>query len=54
MCYLYFIGEKQLTCVWITHRLEELKYADEATLLVNGQVRLSGNPSRVEQALKAL
>lgn len=47
-------GEKELTCIWITHRLEELTYADEATLLVDGKVHLSGIPALVEEALKAL
>ena len=44
-------GEKQMTCIWVTHRLEELQYADRATLLVDGKVAASGDAASVKKAM---
>ena len=40
-----------MTCIWVTHRLEELQYADGATLLVDGKVAASGDAASVKRAM---
>ena len=42
-----------MTCVWITHRLEELEYADAAALLDDGKLHTVGDADKVLRALKA-
>ena len=42
-----------MTCVWITHRLEELEFADAAALLVDGRTHTVGDADKVVRALKA-
>ena len=44
-------GEQQMTCIWVTHRLEELQYADSATLLIDGKVAASGDAANVKRAM---
>lgn len=38
------VKERGITALWVTHRLEELAYADGYFLLKNGQVAQQGNP----------
>ena len=45
------IKERHLTALWVTHRLDELDYADGAFLLANGKVIDQGNPQRLRQKL---
>lgn len=40
-------GANKVTALWVTHRLEELKWADAASFMDNGQVHISGTPDRV-------
>lgn len=43
------VKNRNITALWVTHRLDELDYADGAFLLENGKVVAKGNP----QLLKA-
>ncbi|NUN64731.1 energy-coupling factor ABC transporter ATP-binding protein [Pseudanabaena biceps] len=45
------VREKNLTALWVTHRLNELDYADGAFLLERGQVVDQGEPKRLKQVL---
>ena len=45
------VKQKNLTALWVTHRLNELDYADGAFLLEQGQVIDKGNPLRLKQVL---
>lgn len=47
-------GANQVTALWVTHRLEELKWADAASFIDEGQVKLSGPPDRVFHHLRNL
>ncbi|KAL2609039.1 hypothetical protein R1flu_027612 [Riccia fluitans] len=43
---------QKVTALWVTHRLEELEYADGATYMENGRVILSGSVAEVEAYIK--
>ncbi len=45
------VKQKNLTALWVTHRLNELDYADGAFLLERGQVVDRGDPMRLKQVL---
>ncbi|NJO40217.1 MAG: ABC transporter ATP-binding protein [Cyanobacteria bacterium CRU_2_1] len=45
------VKSRGMTALWVTHRLEELDYADGAFLLEQGQVVDRGDPSRLKQRL---
>lgn len=45
------VKQKNLTALWVTHRLNELDYADGAFLLERGQVVDQGEPKRLKQVL---
>lgn len=45
------VKQRGLTALWVTHRLEELDYADGAFLLEQGQVVDQGNPQQLRQQL---
>ncbi len=45
------VKQKNLTALWVTHRLNELDYADGAFLLERGQVIDKGDPIRLKQLL---
>jgi energy-coupling factor transport system ATP-binding protein len=45
------VKQKNLTALWVTHRLNELNYADGAFLLERGQVIDKGEPMRLKQVL---
>lgn len=40
-------GANRVTALWVTHRLEELKWADAASFIDEGQVKMSGPPDKV-------
>lgn len=40
-------GSKGITALWVTHRLEELEYADAAIYLEDGGVAMQGEASTV-------
>lgn len=41
------VKERGMTALWVTHRLEELNYADGYFLLKQGQVVSQGNPQQL-------
>lgn len=43
-----------MTAVWVTHRFEELEYADAATYMDGGKVVFSGSPAAMKQHLTRL
>ena len=47
------VKERNLTALWVTHRLEELDYCDGAFLLEGGKVVAKGDPQNLKQRLLA-
>ncbi len=47
------VDEQGITALWVTHRLQELDYADGALLLDRGKIIDQGNPQRLRQQLEA-
>ena len=45
------VTERNLTALWVTHRLEELDYCDGAFLLEGGEVVAKGDPQSLKQRL---
>lgn len=45
------VKQRNMTALWVTHRLEELDYCDGAFLLESGQVVDHGKPARLKQRL---
>jgi len=45
------VRERNLTALWVTHRLEELDYCDGAFLLEGGEVVAQGDPQSLKQRL---
>ena len=45
------VRQRQMTALWVTHRLEELDYCDGAFLLEGGRVVDSGEPERLKRRL---
>lgn len=45
------VKSRELTALWVTHRLDELNYCDGAFLLEQGQVVDQGEPERLKQRL---
>ncbi|NEQ21666.1 MAG: energy-coupling factor ABC transporter ATP-binding protein [Microcoleus sp. SIO2G3] len=45
------VKSRDLTALWVTHRLDELNYCDGAFLLEQGQVVDQGDPERLKQRL---
>jgi len=48
----HLVKERSLTALWVTHRLDELDYADGAFLLNQGQVIDQGDPLRLKSLLE--
>lgn len=48
------VDQEGITALWITHRLEELDWADGAMVLSEGQVASQGSPTQVRQDLQDL
>ncbi len=46
------VKERGITALWVTHRLEELNYADGYFLLKQGQVVSQGNPQQLFENLR--
>ncbi len=47
------VKQRNLTALWVTHRLEELDYCDGAFLLESGKVMEKGDPQRLKEKLLA-
>lgn len=48
------VDQERITALWITHRLEELDWADGALLLAQGRVVDQGAPQRIRQGLERI
>lgn len=46
------VKERDLTALWVTHRLNELDYCDGAFLLEGGKIRDRGDPQRLKKRLR--
>ncbi len=46
------VDSQGITALWVTHRLQELDYADGALLLEGGKIVDQGNPQRLRQKLE--
>lgn len=44
---------EEITALWVTHRLEELRYADGAIYMEEGQVVMHGDASTVKDFIEA-
>jgi energy-coupling factor transport system ATP-binding protein len=45
------VKERGLTALWVTHRLDELDYCDQAFLLETGRVAAQGDPQKLKHRL---
>ncbi|NEP45450.1 MAG: energy-coupling factor ABC transporter ATP-binding protein, partial [Okeania sp. SIO2H7] len=45
------VKERQMTALWVTHRLNELDYCDGAFLLEHGRVVAKGDPQQLQQRM---
>lgn len=43
---------EEVTALWVTHRLEELEYADGAIYMEDGKVISYGDPARITDLIK--
>lgn len=48
------VTEEDLTALWVTHRLNELDWADTAILLQNGQITHQGSPQQIRLQIEDL
>ena len=48
------VKKRNLTALWVTHRLDELDYCDGAFLLEGGKVAAKGDPQMLKQKLLAV
>ncbi|NER81429.1 MAG: ABC transporter ATP-binding protein [Leptolyngbya sp. SIO1D8] len=46
------VKQRELTALWVTHRLVELEYCDRAFLLSQGKMIDQGNPAKMRQVLE--
>ncbi len=47
-------GDRAVTAVWVTHRLEELEYADAVSVMEGGCIKMTGTASQARAALGAM
>jgi energy-coupling factor transport system ATP-binding protein len=48
------VDQEGLTVLWVTHRLEELEWADGAVILDQGQIKAQGSPTQIRRELERL
>ena len=48
------VDTQGVTALCVTHRLEELPYADSASFMDNGHIRLSDTPAAISAHLRRL
>ncbi|XP_059432999.1 ABC transporter I family member 10 [Corylus avellana] len=46
-------SSEEVTALWVTHRLEELEYADGAVYMENGEVALQGDAASIMSYIRA-
>eukprot|EP01024_Parvocaulis_polyphysoides_P001524 TRINITY_DN10415_c0_g1_i4.p3 TRINITY_DN10415_c0_g1~~TRINITY_DN10415_c0_g1_i4.p3 ORF type:complete len:111 (+),score=18.65 TRINITY_DN10415_c0_g1_i4:4-336(+) len=47
-------SSKEETAIWVTHRLEELEYADRISVVGSGKIVASGSPQSIKKFLVQL
>ncbi|WIA33020.1 hypothetical protein OEZ86_006177 [Tetradesmus obliquus] len=47
-------ARRDVTAVWVTHRFEELAYADAASYMEDGRVVFTGSPDQMKARLRAM
>jgi energy-coupling factor transport system ATP-binding protein len=47
-------AKNDVTAIWVTHRFEELEYADAASYMSDGKVVFTGRPARMKEFLRKL
>lgn len=45
-------GPRRVTALWITHRLEELQWADAVSMMQDGNVVLTSSPKQVMRRIR--
>ena len=48
------VDEQGVTALCVTHRLEELRYADSASFMDGGRIQVSGSPESVGAHMRSL
>lgn len=43
-----------VTAIWVTHRFEELEYADSCSYMLEGRIVSTGRPERMRAFLRSL
>lgn len=46
-------SSEEVTALWVTHRLEELEYADGAVYMENGEVVMQGDAASILDFIRA-
>jgi len=46
--------DNPVTALWVTHRLEELQYADGVSFMDGGRIVWTGSPENAEKTMRAL
>lgn len=46
-------ADKAVTAVWVTHRLEELEFADAVSVMEEGRIKITGTPQEARAALES-
>lgn len=46
-------SSEEVTALWVTHRLEELEYADGAVYMENGEIVMQGDPTSIMDFIRA-
>lgn len=44
----------QVTALWVTHRLEELEWADSVSYMDQGRIQFTGSPKEASEYLRRL
>ncbi|EIE19028.1 P-loop containing nucleoside triphosphate hydrolase protein [Coccomyxa subellipsoidea C-169] len=47
-------GPDQVTALWVTHRLEELEWADSVSYMDQGRIQFTGSPKEASEYLRRL
>lgn len=45
---------KKVTAMWVTHRFEELEYADAASYMEDGRLAFTGSPHELKEYMRGL
>ena len=45
-------GDDGVTALWVTHRLEELQWADAASVMDEGRIVMTGSPQEAMHYLR--